>query len=408
VPREPLPGESAPVPGAPPVPLEPVVVEGRPVREVLRDLRARPPAEAIPVLQRMRDSLRARVDGLNTRIRSITRAITERLERATRQTGRERARTTQEATDRMQTRTTLEQERMVLERELADTTRELEVADLRANPDRRGALPCFAAGTPVWTPDGPRPIESLRKGDLVLSADPENGAVRPRRVTAAHRARTAHWIHLRAGGMEIRATGRHRFWRPGAGWTDAAELRAGMTLLGVDGSPVAVDAAERRPADEATYNLSVEHTPTYFVGPGVLVHNQGSANHGMGPVTIYVGTNPAFPGQVYVGQTVQTLGERQAQHRLEGINGLAEPGGGGAQRDFYEFKRNMTIVEVVRGVAVEYADYVEQRNIDIEVQIRGEANVMNRREQARNVRMREMAEAAARDPRVIEAGLCPG
>jgi VCBS repeat-containing protein len=32
-------------------------------------------------------------------------------------------------------------------------------------------VPCFVAGTPIDTPSGPRPVESLRPGDLVLTLD---------------------------------------------------------------------------------------------------------------------------------------------------------------------------------------------------------------------------------------------
>jgi hypothetical protein len=43
---------------------------------------------------------------------------------------------------------------------------------------------CFAAGTKLWTPEGPRAIETLREGDLVLSRDENDptGAVVARRV----------------------------------------------------------------------------------------------------------------------------------------------------------------------------------------------------------------------------------
>jgi tetratricopeptide (TPR) repeat protein len=46
---------------------------------------------------------------------------------------------------------------------------------------------CFAAGTPVATIDGPRPIESIRVGDLVLSQGPSSGRLTFQPVLAAHR-----------------------------------------------------------------------------------------------------------------------------------------------------------------------------------------------------------------------------
>ena len=43
---------------------------------------------------------------------------------------------------------------------------------------------CFVAGTPLLTPEGPRAIETLREGDLVLSRDEHDstGPIEPRRV----------------------------------------------------------------------------------------------------------------------------------------------------------------------------------------------------------------------------------
>ena len=47
-------------------------------------------------------------------------------------------------------------------------------------------MSCFAAGTPIRTLEGPRPIESLRTGDQVLSQDVATGALAFRPVLAVH------------------------------------------------------------------------------------------------------------------------------------------------------------------------------------------------------------------------------
>src|SRR5262249_41683442 len=60
----------------------------------------------------------------------------------------------------------------------------------RLNTDARSKLPCFAAGTPVWTPTGPRSIDGLEVGDLVLAHDPEGFATVRRRVLEVFKNRT--------------------------------------------------------------------------------------------------------------------------------------------------------------------------------------------------------------------------
>jgi len=69
------------------------------------------------------------------------------------------------------------------------------------------ALTCFAEGTMIETPDGPRPIESLQVGDLVITAD--HGAcpinwVGSRHVTAKELARKPEWqpVLIPAGAID--------------------------------------------------------------------------------------------------------------------------------------------------------------------------------------------------------------
>jgi hypothetical protein len=65
-------------------------------------------------------------------------------------------------------------------------------------------LSCFAAGTPLLTPDGARPIEQFQPGDMVLSRselDPD-GEVQPKVVEEVF-VRVAKIIHLHVGGQVI-------------------------------------------------------------------------------------------------------------------------------------------------------------------------------------------------------------
>jgi hypothetical protein len=56
------------------------------------------------------------------------------------------------------------------------------IASMSGSLVAKKLVPCFAAGTPVLTPDGEKPIEQLKPGDLVLSRDEldVNGPVEPK------------------------------------------------------------------------------------------------------------------------------------------------------------------------------------------------------------------------------------
>jgi RHS repeat-associated protein len=126
---------------------------------------------------------------------------------------------------------------------------------------------CFAAGTPLLTPDGCKPIEEFRVGDLVLSrAEVDaDGPVVAKEVQEVFE-RTGRVLHLHVGGQVIRTTAEHPFWVQGAGWLPADELRAGELLLGHDGQWVAVEEVLDTGEYERVYNLRIADYHTYFVG----------------------------------------------------------------------------------------------------------------------------------------------
>src|SRR5262249_28611248 len=87
---------------------------------------------------------------------------------------------------------------------------------------------CFAAGTPLLTPDGSKPIEQFRPGDLVLSRsefDPE-GPVEPKVVEEVFE-RWSKLLYVTVGEIEIGTTAEHPFYVRGKGWTAAEVLKAG-------------------------------------------------------------------------------------------------------------------------------------------------------------------------------------
>jgi hypothetical protein len=129
------------------------------------------------------------------------------------------------------------------------------------------AKSCFAAGTPLRTPEGWKRIEQFRVGDLVLSRDETNpeGLVSVQTVEAVFARGSLLW-RLQAGGRDIGTTAEHPFYVKGKGWTPVNRLAVGDLLLCEDGLWVYVDAVEATAEWAKVYNLRVSDFHTYFVG----------------------------------------------------------------------------------------------------------------------------------------------
>jgi hypothetical protein len=126
---------------------------------------------------------------------------------------------------------------------------------------------CFAAGTPLLTPTGDKPIELFRVGDVVLSRSeftPE-GQVEVKLVEEVF-VRTGRILHVHARGEVIRTTAEHPFYVRAKGWLPAGELSPGEELLSHDGRWVAVEDLLDTGEYEPVYNLRIADFHTYFVG----------------------------------------------------------------------------------------------------------------------------------------------
>ncbi|HEX9294446.1 MAG TPA: polymorphic toxin-type HINT domain-containing protein [Polyangiaceae bacterium] len=138
---------------------------------------------------------------------------------------------------------------------------------------------CFAAGTPVATGEGKRPIETIHEGDLLWSRDEATGIVDLRPVLKRFVTPEQHVVQLRIaalnGGEILRPTPGHRFWVTGEGWVPAQSLTINGGLWSASGEPLHV-AVPPVPivTYETVYNFEVADFHTYFVGEhGILVHN---------------------------------------------------------------------------------------------------------------------------------------
>jgi tetratricopeptide (TPR) repeat protein len=131
---------------------------------------------------------------------------------------------------------------------------------------------CFAAGTLVHTIDGPRAIDSLAVGDRVLSQNTSTGLLVFEPVVATHRNAPSTTLRIAIDGETIVATGIHRFWKAGKGWTMARDLKVGDRLRMV-GGVVEIQSIEAD-ATQPVYNLDVAQDRDFFVGKkGLLVHD---------------------------------------------------------------------------------------------------------------------------------------
>ncbi len=160
---------------------------------------------------------------------------------------------------------------------------------------------CFAAGTPVETVIGPRPIESLKLGDVVLSQDTVTGALDYQPILGVHHNRPAETVRIRLKDEMVVSTPVHRFWRPGRGWAMARDLSPGDSIRTVGGR---AEIVEIRPdALQPVFNLDVARNHSFFVGSGKLLVRDNSLPPPMStpfdaePVLSAIGEEPTGPSQ---------------------------------------------------------------------------------------------------------------
>jgi hypothetical protein len=153
----------------------------------------------------------------------------------------------------------------------------------RTPPPRPRGRSCFAPGTPVWTHSGPRPIEQIAVGEMVLAQQPSTGELAFRPVLQTIVGQPVPVLRLSLPGESITTTLGHRFWASGRGWQMAKKLKPAMTLHAVS-QAINVDAIEKG-EDIACHNLVVDEFHTFFVGKSrLLVHDNSCPR----PTTAFV------------------------------------------------------------------------------------------------------------------------
>lgn len=145
-----------------------------------------------------------------------------------------------------------------------------------------GLSKCFVAGTLVSTFAGFRAIETIKAGDIVLSADEKTGEISYQKVVETYVRETMKLVRLRVNGEEIITTEGHPFYVRELGFVKASELAAGDLLTDSSGNDIPVEAVHTEITDTpvTVYNFQVEKTHTYFVTEScVLVHNGNYSNN---------------------------------------------------------------------------------------------------------------------------------
>ena len=134
------------------------------------------------------------------------------------------------------------------------------------------SLECFGRGTLVHAAGGTRPIETIQAGDRVLSQNTSTGVLSYQPVMVVHRTASAGTFRITLDGDTITATGIHRFWKAGQGWTMARDLKAGDRLR-IPGGLVEVRSVAGD-KNQTVFNLDVAENHDFFVGrQGILVHD---------------------------------------------------------------------------------------------------------------------------------------
>jgi predicted lipid-binding transport protein (Tim44 family) len=135
---------------------------------------------------------------------------------------------------------------------------------------------CFAAGTLVATPQGPRAIETLALGDTVLAPDAA-GRLVPAAVEGVY-LNFAPLLTLTTDHGVLRTTAEHPLLAAGGGFRRADVFAVGATLAH-RGANARVTEIARGDRAAAVYTLSVG-APHTFLADGFVAHNKGGGGGG--------------------------------------------------------------------------------------------------------------------------------
>lgn len=133
----------------------------------------------------------------------------------------------------------------------------------------------FPEGVAVWTEDGQKKVEEIKKSEQVYARSEQSFENSERTVEQTFNRIADDLVEVSlSSGEVIPTTSEHPFYVVDKGWVKAAELQEGDTLSTIHFQTVAVDQVKPIFESSRVYNFSVDQDETYFVGEqGVWVHN---------------------------------------------------------------------------------------------------------------------------------------
>lgn len=155
--------------------------------------------------------------------------------------------------------------------------------------DERHEFHCVAAGTPIATPAGHRPIETLAPGDPVVGWDAAAGREVVTRVSALVERPASPVVRL----GELRVTAGHPVLAGGA-WRPAGELAPGDAVVRRGGAIELLGAFGPSGELAVVYDLAVEWPHTYFAA-GLVVHNKTAPQPGPSDPLEWIFDRPRDP-----------------------------------------------------------------------------------------------------------------
>ncbi len=139
----------------------------------------------------------------------------------------------------------------------------------------RGGGGCLMEGTPILTPAGASPVESLNEGDLVWGV--VGRALQAAHVEALTKTEAEAYLEVSAGEFCIFITPEHPVMVGPGEFRNAGRLQPGDRVGVVRGDRFEVErvnSVRRVLAERAAYNLLVYPGGTFIPG-GIVVHNKG-------------------------------------------------------------------------------------------------------------------------------------